>query len=168
VSPKKRGCEIKQHPDLLYGFKQRCNFWASGTKHNHWSFPSYFVSEYSCMHSLINNQTQLLRIQIGNRIAETNVHISHSQKLPESTSFLTPKYSSKFRLLLRSSPSYVHHHLLGQVASAAENSNNQPSLLKQNSTLCIHKDNQRVQASLLQHIPQRSNSYSAKNCSPQK
>jgi hypothetical protein len=60
---------------------------------------------------------------------------SHIHKnLPESTSFLTPKYSSKFRLLLRSSPSYVHYHLLGQVASVAENSNNQPSPLKQNST----------------------------------
>jgi len=44
VSPKKKGCKIKQHLDLLYGSKQRCNVWASGTKHNHWSFPSYFVS----------------------------------------------------------------------------------------------------------------------------
>jgi hypothetical protein len=67
---KNRGCKIKQHPDLLYGSKQRCNFWASGTKHNHWSFPSYFISEYSCMHSLINNQTQLLHIQISKTLLQ--------------------------------------------------------------------------------------------------
>jgi len=130
MSPKKRGCKIKQHPDLLYGSKQRCNVWASGTKHNHWSFPSYVVSEYSCMHSLINSQTQLLRIQIGRTELQKPTLTSRIQKLPESTSFLTPKYSSKFRLLLRSSPSYVHHHLLGQVAGVAENFNNQPSPLK--------------------------------------
>jgi hypothetical protein len=51
------------------------------------------------------------------------------QKLPESTSFLTTKCSLKIRLLLRSSPSHVHLHLLGQVASVAECSNNQPSVL---------------------------------------
>jgi len=127
---KKRGCKIKQHPDLLYGYKQLCNVWASGTKHNHWSFPSYFVSKYSCMHSLINSQTQFLRIQIGRIELQKPTLTSRIQKLPESTSFLTPEYSSKFRILLRSNPSYVHHHLLGQVAGVAENSNNQPSPLK--------------------------------------
>jgi hypothetical protein len=56
-------------------------------------------------------------------------HLAY-KNLPESTSFMTPEYSSKFRLLFRSSLSYVHHHLLGQVAGATKNSNNQPSPLK--------------------------------------
>ncbi len=50
------------------------------------------------------------------------------QKLPESTSFLTTKCSSKIRFLLRSSPSHVHLHQPGQVAGATKCSNNQPSL----------------------------------------
>jgi hypothetical protein len=77
---KKRGCKIKQHPDLLYGSKQRCNFWPSRTKHNHWSFPSYFISKYSCMHSLINNQTQLLCIQIGRTELQKLTLTSHIHK----------------------------------------------------------------------------------------
>ncbi len=51
------------------------------------------------------------------------------QKLPKSTGFLTTKCSSQIRFLLRSSPSHVHLHQLGQVASAAECFNNQPSPL---------------------------------------
>ncbi len=77
---KKGGCIIKQHPDLLYGSKRPCDVWAPGTTHEHWSFPSYFVSEHACGHFVLNNQTQLLRIQIGqDRISETNAHISHTQ-----------------------------------------------------------------------------------------
>jgi len=45
----------------------------------------------------------------------------------KSTSCLTPEYLSHFRLRSRSSSSYVHHHLLGQVVGIVENSNNQPS-----------------------------------------
>jgi hypothetical protein len=43
-------------------------------------FPSYFVSEHACVHFVLNNQTQLLRIQIGqDRIVETNAHILHTK-----------------------------------------------------------------------------------------
>jgi len=131
----KRGCKIKQHPDLLYGSKQRCNVWASRTKHNHWSFPSYFVSECSCMHSMINNQTQLLRIQIGSIELQKPKLTSriHKNCQRAQASWLQNIHQSLDSYILRSSPSHVHHHLLGQVAGAAENSNNQPSPLKQNS-----------------------------------
>jgi hypothetical protein len=65
----------------------------------------------------------------GQNCKNQRSHLAY-KNLRESTSFLTLEYSSKFRLQFRSSPSYVHHHLLGQVAGAAENSNNQPSPLK--------------------------------------
>jgi len=56
----------------------------------------------------------------------------------------------------------VRHHLLGQITGVAQTSNNQPSPLKQNFTLCIPRNDQIILASLLQHVPPRSNNYSAK------
>jgi hypothetical protein len=77
---KKGGCIIKQHPDLMYGSKRPCDVWVPGTIHEHWSLPSYFIFEHACVHFVLKNQTQLLRIQIGqDKISETNAHISHTK-----------------------------------------------------------------------------------------
>jgi hypothetical protein len=64
---------------------------------------------------------------IGNLLIKALPKTKIFTKFARKSTRKTPEYLSQFRLRSRSSSSYVHHHLLGQVAGTTENSNNQPS-----------------------------------------